>query len=127
MAALVQSSLERWFTTQTRAGRPELMDRVTKTLLADDPEVHATIWEMIAKFDVQARLGEIRCPTLILVGDADPSTPPAAAEVLRSGIPNAHMAVIPNASHMIQLEAPDQVNAHLLSFLSARKPAAMSS
>ena len=117
MAAVLSSSLDRWFTPETRARRPDLIDRVTKTILGDDPAVHAAIWEIISQFDVHDRLGEVRCPTLVLVGEQDPSTPPAAALALADAIPGARMVVLPKASHMIQLEAPEEVNAELKGFL----------
>lgn len=118
MEAVLESSLQRWFTLQTRVQRPDLIDRVTKTILADDPAIHAAIWEIIAAFDVHARLGEVRCPTLVLVGEHDPSTPPAAAAELARAIRHSRMAVIPDTSHLVQLEAPDAVNRELIQFLS---------
>ncbi len=119
MEAVLPSSLERWFTPDTMAARPDLIDRVSKTVLADDPAIHAAIWDIIADFDVSDRLGEIRCPTLVLVGDRDPSTPPSSAAVLAGGIPNAEMVIVPNTSHMVILEAPDAVNAEIKRFLAA--------
>ena len=98
MAAVLSPSLDRWFTPETRSRRPDLIDRVTKTILNDDPAVHAAIWEIISEFNVHARLGEIRCPTLVLVGELDPSTPPSAALALMEAIPGARMVVFPNAS-----------------------------
>jgi 3-oxoadipate enol-lactonase len=118
MKAVLQTSLERWFTPEIRSRRPDLIDRVSKTVLSDDPEVHAAIWEIIANFDVRDRLHEIACPTLILVGELDPSTPPSAASVMAERIPNARMVVLPNASHMIQLESPEAVNAELQQFFA---------
>ena len=123
MAAVLPSSLERWFTAKTRAMRPELMDRVSKTLLRDDPEVHAAIWDVIADtFDVAGRLGEIQCPTLVVVGAEDVSTPVAAAEVLRDGIAGAELAVLQGAAHMITVEVPGAVNAVLVPFLATHSP-----
>ena len=116
MAAVLPSSLDRWFTPQTRALRPDLIDRVTKTILQDDPAVHAAIWDIISGFDVHDRLGEVRCPTLVLVGELDPSTPPTAAAALVEAIPDARLVIFPNASHMIQLEAPEAVNEELKRF-----------
>ncbi len=119
MTAVVGSSLERWFTPEFRSVRPDIIDRVTKTLLADDPAVHATIWEMIAGFDVHDRLGDIQCPTLILVGGLDPSTPPSAATALVEAIAGAKMVVLPGVSHIATVEAPDAVNSELLAFLTS--------
>lgn len=119
MAAVLASSLERWFTPATIARRPDLIERVTRTILADDAAIHAAMWEMIAGFDVEERLVEIDCPTLVLVGDLDPSTPPAAAALLAERIRDARMIVLPKTSHIATLESPAAVNAEMLAFLSA--------
>ncbi len=119
MAAVLSSSLDRWFTPETRQRRPDLIDRVSKTLLADDPAVQAAIWDIIARFDVQDRLNEIHCPTLVLVGELDPSTPPAAAALLAEAIAGATLLILPNTSHMVNLEQPVPVNAALKEFFNA--------
>ena len=118
MEVVLQSSLERWFTPEARARRPDIVDRVTKTLLADDPAVHAAIWELISDFEVHDRLSEIKSPTLVLVGERDASTPPSAASALVEGIRGAKMVVIPNASHIVTVEAPIAVNTAIKAFLA---------
>ena len=118
MSAVLQSSFDRWFTPNTRMQRPDIIDRVTKTLLGDDPATHAAIWDLISTFDVQERLGEVRCPTLILVGEHDPSTPQNVAYGLAEAIRVAKITVIPDASHIVTVEAPAAVNAALEGFLN---------
>jgi 3-oxoadipate enol-lactonase len=118
MAAVLVSSLERWFTPKTRMRRPDIVDRVSKTILADDPAIHAAIWEMISDFDVHDRLVEVACPSLVIVGERDPSTPPAMASVLINAIRGAKMVVIPDASHIVTVEDPTAVNIALQAFLS---------
>ncbi len=118
MSVVLAASLDRWFTPETRARRPHLIDRVTKTILADDPAIHAAMWRMIADFEVLNRLGEIRCPTLVLVGEHDPSTPPAVAALLAERIAFARLVVLPKTSHIAMIESPDAVNVELLDFLS---------
>lgn len=119
MEAIVAPTLERWFTPGFAARRPDVLDRVAKTLRAADPDVHAAMWDMISTLDVAPRLGEIAKPTLVMVGEKDPTTPVAASEVIARGIPGARLEIIPDASHMAPLEAPDEVNRHLLAFLNA--------
>ncbi len=120
MRAVVTPFLERWFTPETIARRPHLMDRITKTYLADDPAVQARMWEMIADLQTLDRLGEVRCPTLVVVGDRDPSTPPPCSAAIAAAIPQARHVVVPNASHLIHLECPDVTNALVLEFLSSQ-------
>ena len=47
IAAVVESSLQRWFAQETQERRPVITDRLTKTLLGDDPATHAAIWAMM--------------------------------------------------------------------------------
>ncbi len=119
MAAVLDSTIKRWFTAETERDRPHLIDRVSKTLLADDPLIHAAMWNMIAGLDLVPELHRIACPTLILVGELDPSSPPASAQVLKENIAGARMHVIAGASHMAPLERHEDINAHLARFLAA--------
>jgi pimeloyl-ACP methyl ester carboxylesterase len=107
------------FRPATRAQRPDIIDRVTKTLLADDPATHAAIWDVISTLNIHTRLWEIRCPTLILVGAHDPSTPPSVARGLSEAIWGAKMTVIPDASQIVTVEAPAAVNDALEEFLNS--------
>jgi 2-succinyl-6-hydroxy-2,4-cyclohexadiene-1-carboxylate synthase len=52
------------------------------------------------------RLGEVRCPTLLVVGEQDEKFL-AEAERLRAGIRGARVAVIPGAGHACHLEQPE--------------------
>jgi len=118
MAAVVASLLDHWFMPQTAERRPDLIDRAVKTLLADDPLVHAAMWEMIASVELLEDLPQIACPTLVLVGEFDATSPVAAAQAMRDAIPGARMQVVARAAHMSPLEEPDAINAHLLAFLA---------
>ena len=117
MAAVLASSLERWFTPETRLQRPDIMDRLAKTVLGDNPAHQAAIWDLIASLDVRERLDELRCPTLVLVGEQDASTPPAVAKDVAAAILQAELQVIPNTAHIVTVEAPEVVNHAILTFL----------
>ena len=119
MGAVLKQTLERWFTTDFIKRRPDVIDRTTRTLLADDPEIHAGMWEMIATLDTGPRLPTIDKPTLVVVGEHDPSTPVAAARAIAERIPGAVLHIVPDASHMAPLEKPSQVNNILQGFLAA--------
>ncbi|HWE79348.1 MAG TPA: alpha/beta fold hydrolase, partial [Pseudolabrys sp.] len=59
----------------------------------------------------------IRCPTLVLVGDADAATPPDLAREIADGIAGANLVVVPDCAHLSTLEQPEVVNAALLAWL----------
>jgi pimeloyl-ACP methyl ester carboxylesterase len=64
------------------------------------------------------RLGEIRAPTLVLVGDLDVDAVLATTDVLARGIPGARKHVISGTAHLPNLEQPDTFNALVGAFLA---------
>jgi valacyclovir hydrolase len=63
------------------------------------------------------RIGEIRCPTLILHGDADTVVPVKQAHALKAGIPDAELHIFPGAGHMLHREREAEVRPIILDFL----------
>ncbi len=69
-------------------------------------------------FDAMDRVGDIRLPTLVIVGEDDRLTPPKYGEFLLRTIPGAKLARIPRAGHYVSLEQPTEVNRAIRDFLS---------
>ncbi|HEY6677770.1 MAG TPA: alpha/beta hydrolase [Actinomycetota bacterium] len=68
--------------------------------------------------DVRDALANVTVPTLVAVGDHDRVTPPAAAMILVSDLPNARLEIVEGAGHLAMLERPDAVNDMLARFSS---------
>jgi 3-oxoadipate enol-lactonase len=64
-----------------------------------------------------AALARIACPTLVVHGGADVFQPLAYADRLAAGLPSAQLAVIADAGHAAQLDAPDEFLALFEAFL----------
>jgi 3-oxoadipate enol-lactonase len=64
------------------------------------------------------RLGAIRAPTLVLVGDRDLPDFQRMAERLERDIPGARRATVAGAGHMANMESPETVNKSLAEFLN---------
>lgn len=64
--------------------------------------------ELLQTHDVVSRLGEIRVPTLVVVGQDDFITPPAQAERVQQGIPNAELVIFNRSGHMPYVEEPER-------------------
>ena len=60
----------------------------------------------IGQFDVRMRLGEIKAPTLVIVGEQDILTPPHLSRALAEGIPSTEFAVLPGLGHFCATEDP---------------------
>jgi 3-oxoadipate enol-lactonase len=64
------------------------------------------------------RLGEIKVPTLVIVGELDlPFYNHPIADALAAGIPGARKVVIPGVGHMVNMEDPATFNRVTLEFL----------
>jgi len=81
-------------------------ERRHRRLTAMDPEAfNALVLELVDHPPLTARLGEIRCPTTVIVGAEDSSFLAPSAE-LAAGIPGARRVTIPDAAHSPQIENP---------------------
>jgi 3-oxoadipate enol-lactonase len=116
MASIVDAVLARWFTPGFLLAAPQIARGFASMLLRMPAEAYISAAFAVRDGDTTAALGRIGCPTLVLVGDQDVSTPPSAAEALKAGIPGAKLVVIENAAHIPTVERPDAVTSAMLSF-----------
>lgn len=92
--------------------------RVLAMMHAAHPRgVEQALHAMLSRPDSRPDLPGITVPTLVLVGEDDALTPPAAARVMADGIPGARLTVIPDAGHLAPMERPDATNAAIRAFL----------
>lgn len=118
MVPVLEATIERWFTEPFR-GDPAVA-RVRERLLADDVAGWSAGWHAIAGFDARPHHHAIAVPTLVIGGERDVATPPAAAQALAGGIPGARLVLLPGAPHMMQVETPEAFTAAAAGFLAAR-------
>jgi pimeloyl-ACP methyl ester carboxylesterase len=69
--------------------------------------------------DLRDVLPQIRAPTLLLWGDADKRSPVAIAEQFHEAIPASKLVLLPGASHLVNVDAPDRFNVEVRAFLHA--------
>jgi len=82
-----------------------------------DPRVRYFDLAACNQFDVTARLGEIKVPTLVVVGKDDTFTPPPQSEILHNGIKGSKLVFIEDAGHTVSNEKPEEFNAALRDFV----------
>jgi pimeloyl-ACP methyl ester carboxylesterase len=73
---------------------------------------------VIARIDSRPSLPEISVPTLVLVGDRDPLSPPDLSEEMAAAIPNARLVVVKRCGHGATLEQPGAVNLALTEWIT---------
>jgi len=119
-AALVDRTMAIWFTEAFRTRRRDAVERSAAMLRKSDPRGYAAAISAIGFVDLTERIGAIRCPALVVVGERDPGTPPAMARVIHERIAGSELLVIPGAMHCAVVEDADRFLPALLGFLVAR-------
>ncbi|MGC0336698.1 4-carboxymuconolactone decarboxylase [Streptomyces sp. SLBN-8D4] len=121
---IARTSPDRWFTSGFAAAQPAITEWAVQMVRTTDPGCYIAACEALAAFDVRADLASVGVPTLVLVGSDDQVTGPAEARTLVAGIPDARLAVVPGASHLVPVEQPAAVTDLLVRhFSTAWQPA----
>jgi 3-oxoadipate enol-lactonase len=119
MEALVDPVIERWFTPAFRAAYPGTIEKMARTLRGTDPEGYAGCCAAIRDMDLRDKLPSIAAPTLVVSAAEDPAAPPEHGRRIRDAIPDARFEVIPDASHIANVERPGEITHLILTHLEA--------
>ena len=101
------SPLETAAARSIRETRPDLVALDRAKFLAAKPAMYATMGRLLVSGpDRLDRMAHVRAPTLVMVGEQDGPFLDGSRALART-IPGAELAVIPEAGHSPQREAPD--------------------
>lgn len=78
---------------------------------------------IIARPDSRPGLHEISCPTLVICGRDDQTTPPALHAEIAQSIPGARLAIIEDCGHLVPLEQPERLTHELRNWLTETRAA----
>jgi pimeloyl-ACP methyl ester carboxylesterase len=109
----VDTLLPTMFSERTR---PETVDAFRAPMLAFHPAGFRAMARASAE-DLSGGLDRIDVPSLLVYGDRDVRAPRAVAERLHTDIPASTLVFLPNVGHVCNIEARDQFNETVRSFL----------
>jgi pimeloyl-ACP methyl ester carboxylesterase len=101
----------------TRSAPPELFHEVAAIMSDFHPSGMRTMTRSLAEADLRDVLPRIDVPTLLLYGDKDVRSPLNVAEALHAKIPSSRLVVLPGVGHLCNVEAAEEFNAEVRSFL----------
>jgi 3-oxoadipate enol-lactonase len=117
MVAVRELVLARFFSEQFRARHPEVANSFGAMLEASDPAGYIAACAALRDADLRPIVSTIRIPSLIITGMLDEATPVSQAEELHAAIAGSELVVLPEASHLSNVEQPEAFNTQLLRFL----------
>lgn len=103
----------------------ELMETAAEIRIkhGSDPQEFTRQWNAIMQFGVYDRLTEMKPPTLVLHGDADPLVPYPNGQKIAARIPGAELVTLPGVGHFVPAEAPAETVAAITRFFPVEVPA----
>jgi 3-oxoadipate enol-lactonase len=119
MEPLVEPTIGRWFTPPFINSRKDVVDRVRGMIRATPPRGYAGCCEAISLLDLTDRLGAIRLPTLVVVGEDDQGTPVAASKAIQERVKGSQLEILKSAAHLSNIEQPDAFTRAVTGFLAS--------
>jgi len=114
----VEPTIGRWFTAPFRERRADVVNPVRAIIRGTHPQGYIGCCHAIAALDLTDRLGGIRIPTLVIVGEDDPATPVAASRTIHERIKGSELVILKSASHLSNLEQAEAFNRAITTFLA---------
>jgi 3-oxoadipate enol-lactonase len=116
--AVADQMLPKMLTEATVKNGARLTSEVRQIMESCPPQTiaHALV-ALREREDYSTILPSIAVPTLILVGEADPITPPSMAKALHDAIPRSQLKIIPAAAHLSSMERPSDVTDAIRTFV----------
>jgi pimeloyl-ACP methyl ester carboxylesterase len=112
-----------WLFSSAFLRNPQAVQETIELLASNpnplDPQAYDRQAQAYLRFDALDRLGGIKVPTLVVVGEQDLLTPPWVTREVADGIPGARFEIVTGdgSSHVMPLERPDEFNQLVMNFL----------
>lgn len=81
-----------------------------KELKSNKKSITKSVEAVIHRKGIEDEIRQIKCPTLIIVGDEDIATKPEKAKFIQMSIPNSILHMVLGAGHSSSIEKPDEIN-----------------
>lgn len=118
-ASLVPALPARWFSDNFIAKDPTAVKKTLDMVVATDDAGYIKTCEALGNYDARPFMTDISVPVLVISGEIDPGSPPAAGGIIADTVPGARQVIIPGASHQAVVEAPLEVAKAMTAFLNS--------
>ncbi|MDP6969869.1 MAG: alpha/beta hydrolase [Gammaproteobacteria bacterium] len=113
----ITGPLARWF--HNTPDQETARHKVAQWLQSVNPQGYATAYTAFAEGDgiYSKDFQHITCPLLAITGSDDPNSTPAMSQAIARQVSNGEAVIINGHRHMINITAPERVNAELTRWL----------
>lgn len=112
---IADAALQFFFAPATYRNQPQLIERYRRQLIGfqNVEGMFEAARAVVDRNDISGQIDAIKARALVIAGKEDPAASPAEAELIASRIPNAQLAVIDEANHLLVVEKTQEV-AHII-------------
>jgi 3-oxoadipate enol-lactonase len=118
MAALLDSTMQRWFPPETLKANPPHLDAIRKMILATPVNGFVGCSAALGDHDFRPLMPKVKNPVLYMTGEKDGNNA-AAMKVMQSELPGSQYIVLPGAGHISNMDQPALFTKALREFLRA--------
>jgi 3-oxoadipate enol-lactonase len=119
--AVAATTIGRWLTPDYAAVNPQRAAWLEAMVAATPAEGYASCCTAIERMNLVPDLPSIPLPTLVIVGEQDPSTPPAHGRRIAEAVPGARLEVLDPAAHLANIEQPDKISQLIIDHVRAAR------
>jgi pimeloyl-ACP methyl ester carboxylesterase len=102
----------------SRKASAELIEQGIRQLMDCRSDVLHGDFLACDRFDLSKEVERIILPTLVICGDKDELTPIKYSEFLHHRIKGSKLEIVPDAGHMVMMEAPEAFNGKIKDFVA---------
>jgi 3-oxoadipate enol-lactonase len=113
-------SIKNLFASESFLNRVKEVEEVREMIVKTSVQsLCSTLLALSSRKETCHILSEIKVPVLIMVGNEDKITPPAAARFMHENIKGSLLKIIDHAGHLSNLENPEEFNLRLKKFVAS--------
>ncbi|HEY2134370.1 MAG TPA: alpha/beta fold hydrolase [Xanthobacteraceae bacterium] len=116
MAALVASTISRWFPPETVAKNPPHLDKLRQMIGATPVNGFIGCAAALADHNYNARVETVTLPVMFMVGEKDGSAP-AAMKDMAARLPGSRYVELPGAGHISNMDRPAEFTRAVAEFV----------
>ncbi|MGZ3218360.1 3-oxoadipate enol-lactonase [Paracoccus sp. T5] len=115
---LIAATAERWFTSDYRAARPDIVKPILDSFAAASVNGYTGCCAALAEADLRGQLAQITRPLLAISGSDDPVCPPTDLAAIAEAVQDGRHLALPGR-HIVNVEAASRFTTALTDFLCA--------
>jgi 3-oxoadipate enol-lactonase len=117
--SIVGPTISRWFTEDFIASGDPVIDKIRTMIAGTSMDGFVGCCQAIQRVDHVDLLGEVKTPTLIIVGKQDMSTPVEAARFINDHVAGSKLVILDPSAHLSNVEQQDAFTAALAAHIDA--------